>query len=164
MKKLIMLLLLFCGLSIAQTQGVAVGQGYVWTDSLTTYHDSTGGDFYQVTDSVWILPLRYNYSFPSITVTDTGATYTDTLKLYKGVEIFNNAGVLVDTSWCDLPLPVKLNDWVTADTVLAGAGETKTYLIMENNINLLKIVYANTGAAFISGIKTLVSVEAKLEK
>lgn len=160
MKKLLILSLLFCEISFAQVNGVSKGNGAVWNDSLTTYHDSSGGSFLQLSDSVKIIKLNYGYQFPSIVVEDTGSTYTDTLKLYKGIEVYSNNNVLVDTLWCDLPLPVKLNDWATADTVLAGAGQTKTYLILENNLDLLKIAYKNSGGAFISGARVRFGLEA----
>lgn len=164
MKHLLIFLLLSCGVSLAQVNGFAVGNGYVWNDSLTTYHDSSGGSFYQVTDSVNIIRLGYNYSFVSITIEDTGSVYTDSLKIYKGVRVYNNANVLQDTLWCDLPLPVKLNDWTSTDTVLAGAGQIKTYIILENNLDLLKVAYKNTGDAFISGARTRYAIEATKQK
>lgn len=165
MKKLIVFLILLVGILVqAQTTGALIGKGIVYADSLKCWRDSTGGTAtYYDSDSSKIYEIFLDYGFSSITVIDTGATFTDSLKLYKGVirytEGFDHNPV--DTTWCTSALPVKNNAW-NIDTVLVGAGSVKTYTILEDNIQLLKVLRVNhVSVGLGEGIKTDIVLEGR---
>lgn len=156
MKKLILFLLLSVPI-FAQSTGKLVGNGAVWYDSLTTYSAGVSAS-----DSVYVVDMNYTYSFPTITVVDSGASITDSLKLYKGRAIFyNSASVPSDTVWDSNALPVKVDDWQN-DTTLAGAGMTKTYVILDPGIRLLKVLRVN--AQIIEANKTDIIIEGIKQK
>ena len=140
---------------MAQTTGRITGNGIVFSDSLRTFKGST-----VASDTSHIKAFALGYGFFSITVKDTGTTYTDSLKLYKGVirysEDYNHTPV--DTLWATNALPVYTNSW-TSDTTLVGAGKIKTYTILENNIQLLKIQRVN--ATVVQGIVVPYVLEAR---
>lgn len=150
MKKLLVILLLSAFTMFAQTKGKLVGGGAVWADSLTTYSASSSSD------SLYIVDMNYSFSFPTITVVDTGTTYTDSIKVYKGTIRHYNSGAAVDTIWNTDALPVKDNYWAE-DTTMVGAGKTRSYIIMDNSIRLLKVLRVN--AEIVEGILTKVVIE-----
>lgn len=143
-----------------RTFGQQIGNGAIFNDSLRTWKDSTVAE-----DSSKFYMINYNYGFISITVTDTlsgaiGATITDSLKAYKGFFRYDENDQPVDTIWSTEALPVKNTIW-GVDTIMAGAGKTKTYTVLDNNIMLLKITRVN--ATVVTGVKTDITIEAKKE-
>ena len=154
MKKLILILvLLIAGFTLAQTTGKMVGDGMIWSDSLTTYSAASASD------SVYEIDMNYAYSFPTITIVDTGSVFTDSTKLYKGRYTYVNANnsTKVDTIWDSDALPVKVGDW-SNDTTLVANGKTKTYVILDPAIRLLRVLRVN--AQVVAGTKTDIIIEA----
>jgi len=161
MKKLFFWVAVFSIAAFGQSNFKLTGNGGVWTDSLTTEYDTTGtssGLNPSLSDSALIVDVGYAYKFLSVVIQDTGFAITDSIKVYKGSREWNDTRKVVDTLWCTLPLPFKDNGWVT-DTTMVGAGQTKNYLLLEQNIDLLKILRVN--AQIIQANKTKVQVEGK---
>lgn len=162
MKKLICAIVLFISTFIcAQSTGALIGGGVVFADSLKSYSTT------YASDSSYIVKLNLLYGFVSITHKDTGTAaavggIVDSLKAYKGMIRYTNgyAHVPVDTLWGTKALPLKNNAW-NVDTVMAGgSGQTCTYVLLENNIQLLKIVNVNSGGEIRQGRNTPIVIEA----
>ena len=152
MKKLIILLVLIAGFTLAQTTGMMVGDGMIWSDSLTTYSAASASD------SVYEIDMNYAYSYPTITVVDTGTSITDSIKVYKGRYTYaSSRGTVIDTIWNIDALPVKNNIW-GADTTLVGAGTVRTYTILDPSIRLLRVLRVNSQV--VAGIKMEIIIEA----
>lgn len=131
---------------VTKLHRVAFTSGFTGADSLQSYGvvditDSTTALHYS--DSLRYVDFRYNFEQIYITVTDTGASVTDSIMLYKGRPRMNNIGVVVDTVWDTSPLPVKDNLEFANVNVLVGAGLTKTYTLLDWSIGLLKIIRTN---------------------
>lgn len=147
MKKYILILfVLISGVMFAQIPDslfihlhrVAFTNGYTGTDSLQSY----GTTHYS--DSTRYVDLRYNYSeVLNITVIDTGTFVKDSLQLFKGVIQMDDNGVVVDTVWGTSPLSLKDNLLFANVNTLVGAGLTKTYILLDWTVGLLKIVRTN---------------------
>jgi len=153
MKKLILILMLFAGISFAQTTGIMVGDGMMWSDSLKTYSATA------TSDSVYEIDMNYAYSFPTITVVDTGTSITDSVKIYKGRYTYvSSRGTPVDTVWNTEASPVKDNIWGNDTTLVVGAGKTRTYTILDPSIRLLRVLRVN--AQVVAGTKTDIIIEA----
>ena len=145
--------MLFAGISLAQTTGIMVGDGMIWSDSLTTIGATA------VSDSVYEIDMNYAYSFPTITVVDTGTSITDSIKVYKGRYTYvSSRGTVLDTIWNSDALPVKDNIWGNDTTLVAGAGKTKTYTILDPSIRLLKVLRVN--AQVVPRTKVEIIIEA----
>jgi hypothetical protein len=155
-KYLIVKLLLFSGIALSQSTGKLVGNGGIWYDSLTTYSATSASD------SSYIIDLNLTYSYPQITVSDTGAVIDDSLKLYKGhVIYYNPSSAPSDTIWDTDALPVKNNVWGN-DTTLVGGGVVKTYTILDGAIRLLEVRRVN--AVVVAGNTTKIIVEGIKQK
>lgn len=151
MKKWILFFALIPIFIQAQSDGKVLGWATVWYDSLVTYSDTTASD------SSWIIDLAYAYDFPSVAVVDTGTGIVDSLKAYKGIRVYAYSGARIesDTLWISTPLPLKTGAFAN-DTVMAGSGN---YILLENSIDLLKIVRVN--AVTTQANTTEVAVTAK---
>jgi len=150
MKKIIILVLFSISI-FAQNTGAYKGGGIVFADTLKTYGSGVSSD------SAFTINLELFYGFPTITVKDTGASIVDTLKIYKGAVTYVDGinHTIVDTVWTGKALSVRNNAW-TSDTLIVGSGN---YVLLDDNIQLLKIVRVNT--VVTQSNKTRVVVEAK---
>lgn len=158
MKTIIMIVLMSIA-AYAQSGGVNVGWGAIWSDSL--YHgyiDTTGTDSWSVDgDSSKILDLRFRYYWVSIIATDTGTTATDTVTINLGSEMFNESGAVVDTIWTTL-VPLRDYSWTLVNSMI-GNNTTKEYLIMTPTIQFIKLTMTN--AHFSNGRRWNFIVRAK---
>lgn len=165
MKKIMVLFLVILSVSVfaqPEVKSMDFSFGKIWSDSLHTWHDSTGSSWYRASDSVDVLNVEYGSSFVGGIVKDSGTTYTDTLKFYKGVVRFSGSFpyTRVDTLWSDNALAIKINNW-EVDTILVLGGKTKHFLLLEQNIFLLKIVRLTTdGYGIGAGLRTEYVIEA----
>ncbi len=94
MKKLIIFLILFIPLCMqAQTKGKAIGDGYVWTDSLGyTNLDETS-------DSVLILDTRFSQAWYRIFVKGNATAQADSFYVQHGSVRYDQGGEPQDTVW-----------------------------------------------------------------
>lgn len=163
MKKILLVLfVLICSCLNAQSKGQDWGFGKIWADSLNGYHDSTGGSWLRVSDSVAVIEFQFTSQFPGGIAKDTGTTFTDTLKFYKGSIRLASTFPYTrqDTIWSNSALPIKIDYW-TVDTMLVLGGKAKHFTILDGNINLLKIIrLATDGYGVGEGIKTDFTIEA----
>lgn len=172
MKKLIAIILLLGGIGFAQTNGALKGGGIIFADSLCFYQDTTG--YYSGTgwlhpsDSSAIINLNLDWGFVSITVQDTGVAaasggIVDSLKAYKGSVRYTNSisHTIVDTIWGTKALPFKNNGWNVDTTMVSASGQVSTYTLLDNNIQLLKIMSVNIPSSTYEGRVIPFIVEAK---
>ena len=173
MKKLIAIVLLLSGIGFAQTSGALKGGGIIFADSLRSYGDTTsyfsGTGWLHPSDSSMVINLNLDWGFISITVQDTGKTVAlggkvDSIKAYKGSIRYTNgyAHTAVDTIWGTKALPFKNNGWTVDTTMVSESGQVSTYTLLDNNVQLLKIVNVNSGGelAFLGRVTPII-IEAK---
>jgi len=92
MKKIILLfLIILSGIAFSQTNGVIVGDGAVWTDSL-------GYEVGVVSDSVWILKTNLAYSKYRIILAGNANSPVDSVALQLGSVRYSN-DTPIDTVW-----------------------------------------------------------------
>lgn len=148
--------------SIDSTKGRIWGYGKIWADSLTGWHDSSGGSWHAESDSEKVIDFQFLSSFPGGILEDSGLFYIDTVKFFKGSLRLNSwfPYARFDTLWSDYALPIKIDAWTT-DTMLVLGGKRKHFTILEQNINLLKIKRLMTnGYGVGAGIRTNFTIEA----
>ena len=119
----------------AQTKVSSYNGALIGYDSLTTY------DAAHASDSAKVVNLKYCYSFPSITIKDTGSTIIDSIEIFKG-HFLKSGAADSDAVFDSSPLTVKNPQFDNA-TVLTNGGKTATYIIMDGNIQLFKVVRIN---------------------
>ena len=174
MNKLLIAFVLLFGVVQAQTKGALIGGGITFADSLNSWKDTTGyaagtGWLYEQ-DSLKIIDLNLAWGFVSLTIQDTGSAVasgglSDSIKCYKGSIRYTDgfSHTKVDTIWGTQALPFKNNAW-NVDTVLTpGSGKVLTYTLLDNNVQLLKIINVNSGASIVQGRVTPFVVQAKKE-
>ena len=171
MKKFMVLVLMLFSITIfAQSTGAYKGGGIVFADSLTNWADTTG--YYSGTgwlhpsDSAYVVNLGLFWGFPVITVKDTSAAtgaLTDSIKCYAGSVRYADGinHTITDTLWTTQALPFKTNAW-TVDTTMVGSGKISRYTLLDNSLQLLKIVRVNhTSYGTGLGIRTDIVIEVK---
>ena len=102
------------------------------------------------TDSLYVDTLYSKYEFVEVTVQDTGATYTDSIQ----VETLDMSYKV----WT--PIAVRdLSTFTDDDVMIAGAGKTRRFLVLDPNIYIIRIRLIN--AQYVSGRMTKISIMAK---
>ena len=102
------------------------------------------------TDSLYVDTLYSKYQFVVLTVRDTGSTLTDSL-------IVENLDMNYKV-WS--PIAVRnLVDFTDTEKVIAGAGNTRQYLILNPNIYIFRVRLLNT--QYIANRTTYISIMAK---
>ena len=93
MKKLILAILLFTGISFAQTGGVSISGNSIWTDSL-------GYGTVATSDSVWILKNDFSYEWYRIFVEGNANSPVDSIGIQAGtIRYGEKTKAAVDTVW-----------------------------------------------------------------
>lgn len=102
------------------------------------------------TDSLYVDTLYSKYMFVVVTVRDTGTTLTDSLQ----VEVLD----MNYKTWS--PVAVRsLADFSDYEKLIAGAGNSRQFLILNPNIYIFRIRLLNV--QYIAGRTTYISVMAK---
>ncbi len=96
MKKLFLALILMAGVSLAQTNGLSVGAGTIWTDSLGYQSGDEAGE---AADSVWILDTKFSKSWYRIFVEGDAYSEADSFYYQHGTIRYSQSGAAVDTMW-----------------------------------------------------------------
>ena len=173
MKKILIAIALLLGsMGFAQSTGALIGGGVVYSDSLCFYADTSGyfngTGWLHPSDSSAVFKINLLYGFVSVTIQDTGVAaasggIVDSIKAYKGMIRYTNgyAHVPVDTIWGTKALPFKNNGWNVDTTMVSASGQVSTYTLLDNNVQLLKIMSVNYPSSTYEGRVTPIIVEAK---
>ena len=171
-KVLIAIVLLLGSIGFAQTSGALRGGGIIFADSLCFYADTagyfSGTGWLHPSDSSVVINLNLDWGFVSVTVNDTGVAaasggIVDSVKMYKGSIRYTNGynHTAVDTVWGTKALPFKNNGWNVDTTMVSASGQVSTYTLLDNNIQLLKIISVNYPSGTYQGRVTPIIIEAK---
>jgi hypothetical protein len=142
MKKLIIFLALL--VTIPVFGQMEMGRGYAYSDSL--YQDLSG-----VSDTTFIMSLGFQYDWLTITMVDTGSTYTDSLVAeHSSYTVSLKSSVttrvfeIADTVWSDVAF-MKDSTWSDVD-VMANAGAVTSYTIFVGDCDKVRIRMINVEA------------------
>jgi hypothetical protein len=160
MRLLIFFLLLASAFYVLVEGGTerSIAEGRANSTSGISYTDTlvAGGD------TSLIINTRYRYNYWSVTIRDTGASFTDSLKLYTGSIRYSATGAVIDTLWNTRPVELrKYGAWSVLDTTAVGVNATTTHFINAPIFELLKVVLVNQ--QFITGRKVAIVVTGKRE-
>ena len=139
MKKLIILIMLMAGFALGQTNGVTVGAGTVWTDTLgyTTLSETS--------DSVLILDTRFSKDWYRIFVKGNATSEADSFYVQHGSVRYDQAGTAQDTVWGSWAT-VKDSAWSDHNTMINNT-VGKDFLLFSPIHQLLKFTLLNYRAA-----------------
>lgn len=132
-------------IGIAQAQKYPLNNGYYWADSLYQ-------DYPSVTDSTVterILDLNFNFDWANITLSDTGASYDDTVYIDKGFKVLipdtnqvGNKSMISDTLWYAIQF-IRDSTWTNATQPFVDDALIRTFTAFVGDAELLRIRLAN---------------------
>ena len=135
MKKIIVFLILLTGISLAQSNGMIVGKGAIWSDSL--YYGTPG-------DSSRIFDVNLVYEWITIATEGNANSPVDSLTITPGFVQYTESGAIADTVWGSSAL-FRDNTWGAVNRVVntsAGA----SFLMINPTPQLIKVTIANDRA------------------
>ena len=154
MKKLILILMLFAGISFAQTNGKEIGGGTVWTDSLgyTTYPDTAASidgafiaDSIDISDSVLVIDMNFSQAWYRIFLKGNANAQADSIYYQHGSVRYSQAKAAVDTVWGSWGT-VRDSAW-TASNIMINNTVGKDFLLFSPIHQLLRFTLLNYRAA-----------------
>jgi len=152
MKKLILaLLIMVAGISFAQTKGLSVGAGTVWTDTLGYTNLS------ETSDSVLILDTRFSKDWYRIIMDGNTNAQADSVYYQHGTVRYSEANAAVDTMWGSWGT-VKDSVWGSIN-VMVNNTVGKDFLIFSPIHQLLRFTLFNYRAA-IPGRNCVITIQA----
>ena len=152
MKKLIIILVLIAGFTLAQTKGKQIGDGTVWTDTLGYTNLS------ETSDSVLILNTNFAHGWYRIFVAGNANAQADSFVVQAGTVRYDEARDPQDTiwgSWCAL----KDSAWSDLN-VMVNNTVGKDFLMFVPMAQLLKFTLLNYRLA-IPGRNCVITIDAK---
>lgn len=130
------------------------GEGFFWSDSLWGVNDTLitidstfGADTVVVIDSIVghnssKIALGQVYEWMTITVIDTGDTYTDSARvLYPTYKMVKGADYPSSTTWIPVPY-IRDSSWTNTQPI-PNNGSVKTYQVYVANCDSIQIVLDN---------------------
>ena len=102
------------------------------------------------TDSIYVDTLYSKYRYVTITVQDTGSVFTDSLQVETLDPVYS--------VWTPIGV-TNLIDGTDDTLMIAGAGKTRKFLVLDPNIYIIRVRLIN--AEFINKRGTLISIMAK---
>ena len=139
MKKLILILILFAGISFAQTNGKEIGGGTVWTDSLGYTNLS------ETSDSVLTLNMNFSQAWYRIFLKGNANAQADSIYYQHGSVRYSQAKAAVDTVWGSWGT-VRDSAW-TASNIMINNTVGKDFLLFSPIHQLLRFTLLNYRAA-----------------
>lgn len=137
MKKLILFLMLLSGIIVAQTRGVTVGDGVIWTKTLKFGTSA-------VRDSVWILPTNFAYDWFRIFIKGNSNSPVDSIGVKAGTIRYNQAQNKVDTVWGSYST-LKDSSWGNVNLIINNT-VGKDYTLFNPVVQLLRFKILNNRA------------------
>lgn len=126
------MILMFVGINYAQSNGIVIGNGAVWSDSL--YYGTPG-------DSSRIFDVRFSYEWITVATAGNANSPVDSLTITPGFLQYSEYGTVVDTIWGSVAL-FRDNGWNAVNRVVntsAGA----SFLMINPTPQLLKFEIVN---------------------
>lgn len=141
MKKLLLFLLLLAGVTFAQTNGKAIGNASVWTDSL-------GYGVVATSDSVWILKTDFANTWYRLFIKGNANSPVDSIYAQVGSIRYRESGQAVDTVWGSWST-VKDSVWESANTMVNNS-VGKDFTLYVPAVQLLKLSLLNHRATLVT--------------
>lgn len=127
---LIFFLLTAVGISQTFDRANAKNDGYSWVDSLWSVQSDSGAltmpdgsTAYHDTSKIY--NIGKGYEWYEVTIIDTGTVIDDTLYIYLGTYLRNQAGTVIDTLWRQARL--RDSSWTVVTQPLVDDDAVKTY-------------------------------------
>ena len=151
MKKLILTLVLLTGYAFGQTNGISVGAGTVWTDTLgyTTLDETS--------DSVLTLDTRFSKDWYRIIVDGNANSPVDSFYYQHGTVRYSQAGAPVDTMWGSWGA-VKDSAWGDINTMINNS-VGKDFLLFSPVHQLLRFTLLNHRGG-LAGRNCVITIQA----
>jgi hypothetical protein len=139
--KAFLIALIFTGFTMAQSNGQAIGDATIWTDSL----GYSGSDTLVVADSSFILKVDFNNEWYKVFVKGNANSSVDSIYVQAGAVRYNNYGTPLDTVWGSYTT-LKDSAWNSVNVIVNNT-VGKDYMIYTPVAELLKFQLLNYRAA-----------------